>query len=112
MPQEMIFVLSIIGMTAGTGLLFYLVWNISEHLKAQRESGSSKSSMTTSELEKMMLSAAKQAVEPLTRRIENLESIAVEESDMNLLNEADSYYPEDTTVDSKIKVTREGRDTQ
>ena len=110
MPNE-ILALSIMSLIAGTGTLIFVIWIVSEHIKARREVGSSNSSMTTSELESMMLNAARQAVEPLTRRIENLESIAVDESDADLLREADTYYPTESVSDSKIKVTRQGKES-
>ena len=111
MPDE-IFALSIISMIAGSGLVFFLIWIVSEHIKARREIGSANSSMTTSELEKMMLGAARQAVEPLTKRIENLEAIAAGEPHNDILREADTYYPTNEAANPEIKVIREIRDSR
>ena len=106
MPEE-ILALAIISIVAGTGTLIFVIWTISEHIKARRGLSSSNSSMTTSELETMMRDAARQAVEPMVRRIENLEAIAAGGPDADLLGEAETYYPPQST-DSKIKVTRSG----
>ncbi len=69
------------------------------------ENESSGSSMKTSELEGMMERAAKKAIRPLEKRIENLEASYVDEGIPDLLMDTETYDHSESISD-RIKVTR------
>ncbi len=107
MPEE-IFIIIVLGILSVTSLV--VVGQIRQYLEAKNGFGSgtgtgSGSSMKTSELEAMVERAAHKAIQPVVKRVENIESIMSDEDLPDLLSDADTYFESDP-VKSRIKVTR------
>jgi len=71
MPEE-VFILALLSIAAGTLVITSIVRNISKYMRA-RHGATQGSSMTTSELEKMLRRVVEESTETLHERIDKLE---------------------------------------
>ncbi|NND70283.1 MAG: hypothetical protein HKN43_01760 [Rhodothermales bacterium] len=109
MPEE-ILIIVVVAILSGT--LLGVVSNIRQYLEAKNNLGENSTrgaSLKTSELESMMERAAQNAVQPIVRRIENLEAVVAVDDLPDLLEDTETYF-DNVQSEAKIKVTRQNRD--
>ena len=109
---------AVAAIIAGCTTACFFIWTIGQLIKNRTEASRGKqSALTTSELEAVVQRAAVEAMLPLQRRIENLESAFVDDSSVDLksvesgenklLSDVDTFETNDVTSDG-VRVTQRG----
>lgn len=108
MPEEVVGII-VIALAAFTALSIVLMVNVRRYLETKDGLRGGGSSITTSELEEMLDGAARDAMKPLLKRIENLEAVIADADENNLLADTDTYFESTAEKDGVRIVSRSSK---